>query len=229
MTVKKNTPRKPAVNRRIRIGGQLVAYDDATEEVLLQRTIVDVLKAKPGDHQNCMNSQCIKAQRNRNAFPHQVWAVSTIKSRVYIVDQISLKGENVVFQHAIRYELPKKESQLIHAHDTTATGEPGDLKLKTPRDPKGSVKRRQNAGSSFASGAGHGNTPGKPSTGQRDRPITAGPSGTGAATAAKGRAAKRTGVKGGTPKQQKLEKKGMGSESKAILDRIMWDKYRDQP
>lgn len=193
-------PRKTAANRRIRIGGQLVAYDDATEEVLLQRTIVDVLKAKPGDHQNCMNSQCIKAQRNRNVFPHQVWAVSTIKSRVYIVDEIGLNGENVVFKHAIRYELPPKESQLIHAHDTTAAGEPGNLKLKTPRDPKGSTKRRQNAGGSFAAGAGHGNTPGKQNTGQRDRPITAGPSGQSATVTksrvAKRTAAKRTGVKG---------------------------------
>lgn len=125
--------------RRIRIGGFLVPYDDAKKEVRLQRTLTDVLTATPGSDTDCMNSQCIRAQRNQRAFPHPVFAVSTIKSRVYVVDKLTKDG--LAFAHAIRYELSARDSKLIGDHDRNGAGEPGELRLRIPRDPKGSPKR----------------------------------------------------------------------------------------
>jgi hypothetical protein len=159
-----------AVARNIRFGGVLIPYDDATQEVSLERTNVDILMATPGDDQKCMNSLCIKAQRNHHVFPHPVYAVSTIKTRVYIVDQLTDTGE---FAHCIRYELSGKDSRLISDHDKYGSGEPGVLNLRIPSDPKGSPKRRAGKnGGGFKDGAGHGKNPGTPYTGQKNRPIT---------------------------------------------------------
>lgn len=123
-----------AEGRRIRIGDWLVPYDDATKEIHLNRTMKDVLTAVPGDDANCMNSRCIMAQRREKVFPHPVYLVSTIKSRVYIVDQMDDSG---LPTHAIRYELSARDSRLIGEHDTYGVGEPGVLKLRVPRIPKG--------------------------------------------------------------------------------------------
>lgn len=127
-----------ALPRRIRIGDWLVDYDDAEVEVVLERHAADILKAKRGNDQECMNSQCIKAQRNRHVFPHNVYMVSTIKSRVYIVDQLDDSGEP---SHAVRYELSKRDRALIDSHDRLGVAETGDLVLRIPKDPKGSPKR----------------------------------------------------------------------------------------
>lgn len=123
-----------AEGRRIRIGDWLVPYDDATHEIHLSRTMKDVLTAVPGDDANCMNSRCIMAQRREKVFPHPVYLVSTIKSRVYIVDQM---GEDGLPAHAIRYELSSRDSRLIGEHDSYGVGEPGVLRLQVPRIPKG--------------------------------------------------------------------------------------------
>lgn len=121
-------------SRRIRIGDWLVDYDDATRDIELERTIKDVLTAIPGDDQNCMNSRCIMAQRREKVFPHPVYLVSTIKSRVYIVDKLTDAGDPA---HAIRYQLSKRDSRLIGEHDALGVGEPGTLRLQIPAEPKG--------------------------------------------------------------------------------------------
>lgn len=127
-----------ALERRIRIGDWLVPYDDATTEVVVERTLADILTATPGDASDCMNSRCIRAQRNAHVFPHNVFLVSTIKSRVYVVDQLDDAG---LPAHAIRYELTARDRKLIDAHDRYGAGEPGQLRLRIPRDPKGSPRR----------------------------------------------------------------------------------------
>lgn len=126
------------IDRRIRIGDNhnswLVPYDDAKKPVTIKRTIVDVLTATPGSDTECMNSKCIKAQRNEKAFPHPVYLVSTIKSRVYIVDKLSDDGQPA---HAIRYQLSDRDSRLIGTHDSDGAGIDGDLTLRVPKTPKG--------------------------------------------------------------------------------------------
>lgn len=156
-----------AKDRPIRIGNTLVPYDDATQEVTIERTVVDILKAKPGDDQNCMNSMCIKAQRNQRAFPHPVYAVSTIKTRVYIVDALTASGE---FAHAVRYELGFRDQRLIHDHDAWGAGEPGTLTLRVPVDPKGSPIRASQKGKRFSDGGVGGAD--KKNAGKRNRPVT---------------------------------------------------------
>lgn len=155
--------------RRIRIGDSLVPYDDAAQDVEIKRTNADILSAVPGDDRNCMNSRCIKAQRNSRVFPHPVYAVSTIKSRVYIVDKITESGE---FSHAIRYELTSRDSRLISEHDSQGVGEPGLLTLRVPSDPKGSPKRQ-------ASGGGYADVGGSEAgphtySGKSNRPVNLG-------------------------------------------------------
>jgi hypothetical protein len=80
------------IERRIRIGDWLVPYDDAKQEVIIERSLADILQAVPGNALDCMNSRCIRADRNRHVFSHPVFIVSTIKSRVYIVDQLDAAG-----------------------------------------------------------------------------------------------------------------------------------------
>jgi hypothetical protein len=140
-----------AVERRIRIGDWLVPYDDAKHEVVLKRKIIDVLKATPGSDGDCMNSRCIMAQRNAHVFPHPVLIVSTIETRVYIVDKLHDDGEP---SHAIRYELSEKDSALIKAHDRYGAGVGGELRLRVPKDPKGSPKRAASRGDRYASNGG---------------------------------------------------------------------------
>lgn len=127
-----------AIERRVRIGDWLMPYDDATQEVTLERTLTDILTATPGDDTDCMNSRCIRAQRNKHVFPHPVFMVSTIKTRVYVVDRLTDAG---LPAHAIRYELSKADGNLIATHDRYGAGEPGPLRLRVPADPKGSPKR----------------------------------------------------------------------------------------
>lgn len=129
-----------AVERRVRIGDWLIPYDDATDEITLARTLADILAATPGDPTACMNAQCIQAQRNQHVFPHPVYVVSTIKTRVYIVDELNDAGDP---SHAVRYELGRRDSALINAHDKLGAGETGVLRLRVPRDPKGSPLRAQ--------------------------------------------------------------------------------------
>jgi hypothetical protein len=136
-----------ATERRIRIGDWLVPYDDAEMDIVVERNLTDILTAKPGNDRECMNSRCIRAQRNAHAFPHPVYVVSTIQSRVYIIDRLDDAG---VPAHAIRYELTKRDRMLINAHDRYGAGEPGELRLRVPRDPKGSPKRAASRGERFA-------------------------------------------------------------------------------
>jgi hypothetical protein len=157
--------------RRIRVGDWLIPYDDATQEVVLKRTMKDVLAAKPGNHLDCMNSRCIKAARTKGVFPHPVYVVSTIMTRVYIVDQVDSEGEPV---HCIRYEISKHDSRLIGEHDTYGAGEPGELRLMTPADPKGSPRRKENGRGpdGYDSGSEERLKPGQVWTGKQSRPIT---------------------------------------------------------
>lgn len=131
---------KNLTTRNVRIAEWLVPYDDATRNVVLERSIADVLTAKPGIDGECMNSRCIKRHRQSNIFPHPVYIVSTIKTRVYIVDQLDSKGDP---SHVVRYELSSRDARLISEHDRTGSGELGALILHVPRDPKGSLKGRR--------------------------------------------------------------------------------------
>lgn len=137
------TAKGTLIDRRVEIGGQLVPWDDAPHDVVLERKLIDILKATPGNPQLCMNSMCISAQRNAHVFPHPVYAVQTTKLRVYVVDSITVDDTNadVSFNHAFRYELYEKDSKLIHAHDASGAGEPGELRLRVPRELKGHQKR----------------------------------------------------------------------------------------
>lgn len=146
----------------------LIPYDDATHDVVLDRSPLDILRATPGDDGGCMNARCILAQRRSSVFPHDVFMVSTIKTRVYIVDQINDRGEPL---HCIRYELAPRDQKLIDAHDKFGAGEPGRLRLRTPSDPKGSPKRASRKGVRYAEGGGHGASSGTQSTGKRRRPL----------------------------------------------------------
>ena len=124
-----------ANERRIRIGSWLIPYDDAQADIKLQRTLKDVLTAVPGSDTDCMNSRCIQAHKRSRVFPHPVYMVSTTKSRIYIVDQLSDTGEPT---HAVRYELSRKDERLVGEHDSHGAGEPGELHLRVPRHAKGS-------------------------------------------------------------------------------------------
>jgi hypothetical protein len=135
------------IERRIRIGDWLVPYDDATKEVVVERKLIDIFKGTPGNHLLCMNSICIRAQRNRHVFPHDVFIVSTIQSRVYIVDVLDAAG---LPAHAVRYELTPRDSALVKAHDHHGIAQPGQLRLRLPRDPKGSPKRAASGHNRFA-------------------------------------------------------------------------------
>lgn len=156
-----------AIERRIRIAEWVVPYDDAVEEVTLRRKLADIFSATPGDDTDCMNSRCILAQRTDHIFPHPVFIVSTIKTRVYIVDRLNDNGEPA---HAVRYELTEADGKLIEAHDRYGAAQPGILRLKAPRDPKGSEKRRASTKGRFADGDGRYSGDG---TATRDqRPVT---------------------------------------------------------
>jgi len=160
-----------AKDRRVRIGDWLVPYDDATQEITLQRTMRDVLQATPGDHTKCMNTRCIEAHKRDGLFPHPVYLVSTIKTRVYVVDELDDYAEPA---HAVRYELSERDSKLIGEHDKYGVGVPGTLTLRVPTDPKGSPKRAARDGGKgrFADGAGHGSNAGGQYSGKSRRPIT---------------------------------------------------------
>lgn len=159
-----------AIERRIRIGHWLMPYDDATTEITLDRSLTDILTATPGDDQNCMNSVCIRAQRNQKCFPHPVYLVSTIITRVYIVDELD---ENDTPCHAIRYELSERDSKLIAAHDRYGAGEPGKLRLRIPRDPKGSPLRAASGGPRYSDINGRFSGNGKET--KKRRPVTSSP------------------------------------------------------
>lgn len=124
--------------RRISFGDWLVPYDDADAEVTVERRLIDILTAQPGNDMECMNSRCIRAQRNAHVFPHPVYLVSTTKSRVYVCDRLNDAGEPA---HVVRYELTNRDQRLIEAHDRYASGELGELRLRVPHDPKGSPRR----------------------------------------------------------------------------------------
>ena len=156
-----------AVERRIRIGEWLVPYDDAAADVVVERTLADILTATPGSDLECMNSVCIRAQRNRRVFPHPVFIVSTIKSRVYVVDKLDASG---LPAHAVRYELTKRDSALIGAHDKLGAGQPGELRLRVPRDPKGSPLRAANGGQRY--GRTEGRYSGDGTATRVSRPVT---------------------------------------------------------
>lgn len=157
-----------AVERRIRVGDWLVPYDDADQEVVVERTLADILSATPGDAAECMNSRCIRAQRNRHVFPHPVYAVSTIKTRVYIIDQLDDGGEPA---HAVRYELTERDRKLIDAHDKHGEGETGELRLRIPYDPKGSPRRKAAAAAGRFEGGGRYSGTGKHTRNTRPLPL----------------------------------------------------------
>lgn len=158
-----------AIERRIRIGDWLVPYDDATDEVVVLRTLADILKGIPGDHLECMNSVCIRAQRNLHVFPHPVFVVSTIATRVYVIDRLDDAG---VPAHAVRYQLTKRDRALINAHDRYGAGEPGELRLRIPSDPKGSPRRRASSQRGRYGDGDGGRRSGNGKATRKPRPVT---------------------------------------------------------
>lgn len=197
MATTKKTPklpqRRPAQPRprRIRFGEYLIPYDDAPENITVQRTAADILKATPGSDGECMNSRCIQAQRNAHIFPHPVYMVSTIKSRIFIVDRLDDSGEPA---HAVRYQLGKKDGRLIDRHDSAQLAEPGELILRRPYDPKGSPVRAATRGARFGTlpkGTRHSGDGRHDRVNPSPRPITAVPRGAAARVVVAVGAAKR--------------------------------------
>jgi hypothetical protein len=122
--------RKPR-DRRVRIDGILYPYRDGTENVELDRKMIDIMKGKRGIAGECMNARCI--QRSPEAFSHPVLAVSVIKSRVYIFESLD---------SVVRYELSGNAAREIHEHDDEGVGSPGKLTLYAP---KGNRRKGQRA------------------------------------------------------------------------------------
>lgn len=139
----------------------LVEVDDATEDVLLDRTVKDILLARPGVATHCMNAQCIV--RSADRFSHKVYMASVIKTTALVVDAVTEKGEP---EHAVRYVLTEATSREIQRHDSDGVAHPGDLWLRHP-------KGRSRLGSSHGeSGKGGGH-----STGERTHKATVGAKG----------------------------------------------------
>jgi len=116
------TKRRKQRSRRVRIDDILYPYDDAKEDVDIDRSLMDIWKGKRGRAGECMNWQCI--MRQTKAFPHPVLAASVIGSRVYILDS---------FEHAVRYTLTESESAKIAQHDELGVASPGTITLRAPR------------------------------------------------------------------------------------------------
>jgi hypothetical protein len=156
------------IERRQRIGDWLIPYDDATQDVIIKRTVADVLHATPGDDQDCMNSVCILRQRQAHVFPHPVYLVSTIQTKVYVVDRLDANDEPA---HAVRYDLSERDSRLIREHDRYGAGEPGELRLRVPRQPKGTSHRAADS-PSWTGGDGERWPRGPHTEEPRTRPVT---------------------------------------------------------
>lgn len=139
------------ITRRVRLGadkkrgfkGWLIPYDDARRDVVIFRKMIDIWKGDPGSAyadgktEGCMNDQC--ALRNKRLFPHPVFAVSTIKSRMYVVDKVDRKtGEPL---HCVKYVLSASDGDDIARHDVLRTAVEATLTLRAPRgtDKKGAV------------------------------------------------------------------------------------------
>jgi len=114
-------PKRKVAKHRVNIDGGYYPYDDATEDVKIQRELVDIWNAQPGKADACMNHHCII--RNRDSFPHPVIAASVIKTRVYIFDSPD---------HVVRYIMSAKDAELVGHHDTLKIGETGTLVLHAP-------------------------------------------------------------------------------------------------
>lgn len=126
------------IPRKVRILDWLMPYDDATQNVTVEITVSDILNGIPGSDTDCMGARCIQAQRNEHLFPHDVIMVSVTLTRVFIVDKLNENGEPA---HAVRYEIQNRDRRMIALHDRYGIGEPKALRLKIPRDPKGSPIR----------------------------------------------------------------------------------------
>ena len=106
----------------------LVDANDATEDVLLDRTVLDILTAKRGVASHCMNANCII--RSAERFPHKVYMASVIKTTALVVDKVTEEGEPA---HAVRYVLTEATSREIQNHDAVGVAAPGDLWLRAPK------------------------------------------------------------------------------------------------
>ena len=114
---------------RIRIDGELYQYTDAKKDVTVHRSLVDVFTGKKGVASECMNAQCLtaktkNAERNRQAFPHPVIAVSVIATCAYIIDRPG---------HAVRYKLSKSATKDVHKFDKHGVGAPTEVTFYAPK------------------------------------------------------------------------------------------------
>lgn len=118
--------------RRVRLGGLLYDYDDAKQDVEVERTLLHIAKAHRGKADGCMNSKACIDQRER--FPHPVIAISTWKSRLFAIDKIYTKANAAgTAGHAIRYVLTARDGHDISSHDLLGVGRPATLLLRVPR------------------------------------------------------------------------------------------------
>ena len=106
---------------RVRIEDALYDVDDAEQTVVCPRTLADVVGAKRGDAQRCMDARCVT--RRHDLFPHPVLGVSVTKTKVYVIDRPG---------HCVRYTLTSEETAQIARHDTKGVGEPGTLVCQAP-------------------------------------------------------------------------------------------------
>ena len=107
---------------RVLIGDERYQVTDARRDVVIERSLLDVWRGRPGVAGECMNARCII--RNAELFPHPVLATSVIKSRVYVIDRPG---------HVVRYVLGKRDQDLVASHDEESIAAPGTLTLQAPR------------------------------------------------------------------------------------------------
>jgi len=89
---------KISAKKTIRLG---VKARNATSNVILSRTLTDVMSGTEGLSVTCANAECALRQ-NGEAFPHPVYLAEFTDNRAYIVDKLDKRGvpsSCVVYAH----------------------------------------------------------------------------------------------------------------------------------
>lgn len=87
-----------------------VKINNATKDVVLNGSLLDAIKGKPGQTIGCHLSNC--ALRNQSAFPHPVHMAAFTRSSALVVDKITDGRPS----HAVRYR--HQYAALVDLNDT---------------------------------------------------------------------------------------------------------------
>jgi len=129
---------------RTKIGTEFYEYTDADIDVVLTRSVDDILHAKRGSVQKCMNANCIA--RLASQFPYPVIGSAVYRTVAFVFDKPG---------HAVRYMLKQSETKEIDRHDAKGIAETGVLHLLAPvgRQKTGSGHDRNNSGGHGSDGS----------------------------------------------------------------------------